>query len=120
MKRQAAVLAILAMVVMVAPVWGGDDVQAFKVYYDKAITEEIGCCQKMSSTLQSSSSPNLRLKGHREASKAIFLQAHKEELIERMAAAGIPPKEHQVDRFLNAQFCCNCYASWVVKTALGK
>lgn len=115
MKPQAVILAILAMVVMVVPAWGNDDVQALKVYYNKAITKEIGCCQKMSDTLESSTSPNLRLKGHREASKAIFLQAHKEKLIETMVAEAIPPKDYQVDRFLNAQFCGSCYASWVVQ-----
>ena len=120
MKRQSAILMILAMVVMAVSAWGGDDIQALKVYYDKAITKEIGCCQKMSNTLQSSNSHNLRLKGHREASKAIFLQTHKEELIEKMVAAGIPPNGNQIDRFLNAQFCCNCYAHWVVKSELSK
>lgn len=104
----------MVMVVMVVPVWGNDDVQALKVYYEKAIAKEIRCCQQMSSTLHSSNSPNLRLKGHREASKALFLQAHKGELIEKMVAAGIPPKDYQVDRFLNAQFCGNCYAQWIV------
>ena len=114
MKRQAAVLVLLAMAVMVAPVYGGEDVQALKVYFEKAITKEIGCCQKMSD-LQNSSSPNIRMKGHREASKALFLQAHKEDLIKMMVAAGVKPSGYQVDRFLNAQFSCNCYAPWVGK-----
>jgi hypothetical protein len=118
MKRQSAILTILAMVVMAVPAWGGDDIQALKVYYDKAITKEITCCQKMSSTLQSSTSPNLRLKGHKEASKAIFLQAHREKLIEEMMAEAIPPKDYQVDLFLNTQFCGNCYAHWVAKGKL--
>ena len=117
MKKQSLTLAVLVtvvMVVMVVPVQGNDDVQALKAYYEKAITKEIGCCQKMSSTLQSSNSPNLRLKGHREASKALFLQAHREELIEKMVTEGISPMDHRVDRFLNAQFSCNCYAPLVV------
>lgn len=116
MKRQSVALAILTMLVMVVmavPVRGSDDVQALIIYFEKAITKEIGGCQQMSSTLQSFNSLNLRLKGHREASKALFLQAHKEELIEMMVAAGVPPKDYQVDRFLNAQFCGNCYAPWV-------
>lgn len=118
MKRHLAILAFLAMVVMAVPAWGGNDVQALKVYYDKAITKEITCCQEMSSTLQSSTSPNLRLKGHKEASKAIFLQAHRERLIEEMMAEAIPPKDYQVDLFLNTQFCGNCYAHWIVKGKL--
>ena len=111
MKGKALVLVLLAMAVMVVPALAGEDLQALRVYFANAIETEIMCCESKS-CLQSSRSANLRMKGHREASMALFLKSNKEQLIEEMVATGLEPKEYKVHRFLNHQFCQSCYAKW--------
>jgi len=112
--QKTAVLALVTMLVMVIPALGDNDSQASRVYFAKAIDKEISCCQNKQ-FLRSSKSDSLRMKGHREASKAIFLKAHKNILIDEMVAAGLEPKPYKVDLFLNQEFCRSCYAHWAVK-----
>ena len=111
MKTMIPLVVVVLLAFVVAPVQGGDDVQALKVYYEKAIDQEIADCQKMSA-LRSSRSQNLRMKGHREASKALFLETHKVQLVDGMMAARIEPKDYKVQRYLNDRFSCTCYAQW--------
>ena len=111
MKTMVSAMVVMFMVCMVAPVQGGDDAQARKLYYESAITQEIDGC-RAKSELRSSRSPNLRMKGHREASKALFLETHKVQLIESMVALNVETKPYKVQRFLNDRFSCTCYAQW--------
>ena len=111
MKTMIPVVVVVLLAVVVAPVQGGDDAQALKVYYEKAIDQEIADCQKMSA-LRASRSHNLRIKGHREASKALFLETHKVQLVDGMMAAKLKPKDYKVQRYLNDRFSCTCYAQW--------
>ncbi len=111
MKTMVTVVVVMLMVCMVAPVQGGDDVQARKVYYESAITQEIAGCHAKSG-LRSSRSPHLRMKGHREASKALFLETHKAQLVESMVVLNVETKPYKVQRFLNDRFRCTCYAQW--------
>ena len=64
MKTLIPVVVVVLLAFVVAPVQGGDDAKALKVYYEKAIDQEIVNCQKMS-TLRASRSHHLRMKGHR-------------------------------------------------------
>ena len=109
--QKTAVLALVAMVVMVVPAMGGNDVQALRVYFAKTIDKEISCCQNKRS-LQTSRSDNLRMEGHRAASEALFLKSQKNELIKEMVASGLEPKPYKVHLFLNEKFCKTCYANW--------
>lgn len=112
MKTMLSVVVVMLAVFMVVPVQGGDDTQARKVFFEVAISQEISDCHQKSE-LRSSRSPNLRMKGHREASKALFLETHKAQLVESMVASRIEPKPYKVQRFLNDRFSCTCYAQWV-------
>ncbi len=111
MKTMVSVMFVVLMVCLVAPAQGGDDVQARKVYYESAISQEIVTCLAKSE-LRSSRSPNLRMKGRREASKALFLETHKAQLVESMLALKVETKPYKVERFLNDRFSCTCYAQW--------
>lgn len=111
MKTLACVIVVVVMAVMAGAVQGGDDFQEQKVYYEKAIDREIADCQRKSA-LRSSRSPNLRVKGHREASKALFLETHRDQLVDSMLALGLRPKAHKVHQYLNDRFSCTCYATW--------
>ena len=111
MKTMVSVVFVVLMVCMVAPAQGGDDAQARKAYYESAITQEIAAC-RAKSELRASRSPNLRMKGHREASKALFLETHKTQLVTSMVALDVETKPYKVERFLNDRFNCTCYAQW--------
>lgn len=112
MKTRIACIALLAMVLAVAAVDAGEDPQGLERYYQRAIDEEIEACQKKFD-LQSSRSTHLRLQGHREASKALFLAAHKKALVDMMVALELEPKAYKVQQFLTSQFCGSCYATWL-------
>ena len=112
MKTMMTAVLVVLMAGMVAQVQGDEDAQARKVYFEAAIDQEIADCRAMS-TLRSSRSAHLRLKGHREASKALFLETHKTQLVESLLVLEIEPKAYKVDRFLNDRFSCTCYAQWV-------
>ena len=113
MKTLVPIIALSVMVLMVIPVMGGEKA-AMKAFYKSAIDQEIRLCKEQT-VLLSSRSPNLRLKGHREASKAIFLETHRDALVEDMVRLDLEPKDYMVDRFLNGRFCNTCYATWATK-----
>jgi hypothetical protein len=52
------------------------------------------------------------VKGHREASMAMFLETHRDQLVESMMDQDVKPKAYKVERFLNDRFRCTCYATW--------
>lgn len=111
MKTMLTAVVVMLMALMVVPVQGGDDTQSRKTFFEMAIAQEIADCHQKSE-LRSSRSPNLRLKGHREASKALFLETHRARLVESMVALNMEPKPYKVQRFLNDRFSCTCYAKW--------
>lgn len=114
MKTTVCVLAFLVVLFAAIGAQGGEEVQALKAYYEKAIDQEIaGCLQK--GELRNSRSPNLRLKGHREASKALFLHTHREGLVDSMLALQLKPVSYKVQHFLNDRFSCTCYAHWAMR-----
>ncbi len=117
MKAIVPFITLLALSLVVLPVIGGDDVQLRKAFFEFAIDDEIVKCRKGAS-LRESRSINLRLKGHREASMALFLETHREELVADMLAAGLAPKTYKVQRFLNDRFCNTCYAQWAAQSDL--
>lgn len=110
MKTLACIIVVVVMMVMASSVQGGDS-QELAAYYERIIAEEIQDCRRQSE-LRSSRSPNLRMKGHREASKALFLETHREQLVDSMLALGLNPKTYKVHRYLNDRFSCTCYAGW--------
>lgn len=111
MKTMIPVVLGLLVVLVAAPAMGGEDVQARKVFNETAIAQEIADCHRKSD-LRASRSANLRMQGHREASKALFLETHKSQLVEAMLALGVTPKTYKVQLFLNDRFRCTCYAQW--------
>ena len=111
MKTMVCATMIVMMLLAPLAVQGDDEVQALRAYYEKAITQEISACLKKSA-LRSSRSLNLRMKGHREASKALFLQTNREALVDSMLALQLAPADYKVERFLNDRFRCTCYAQW--------
>lgn len=116
MKTLVPVIALMVVVLLVAPAMGGGgEAQIERLVYENAIDDEIAQSRQMASLLTSRSA-NLRKKGHREASKAIFLEMHRNELVDDMMAKKLEPKTYKVERFLNDRFSCNCYATWAAKT----
>ena len=111
MISKSAAFALLAMVLMVAPVHGEKISDSLKVFYEKAIAQEILNCQEKVN-LQSSSSPSLRLEGHREACKALFLKTNRDMLLQKIITSHLEPKKYKVHLFLNEQFYHCCYAHW--------
>jgi hypothetical protein len=111
------VLVVVLMAFMAGALQAGEDLQAIKTYYEKAIAQEIVNCQKQS-VLRSSRSHNLRMKGHREASKALFLETHRDQLVDTMVALQLRPVGYKVQRFLEDRFSCTCYAQWAMKDEL--
>jgi hypothetical protein len=117
MKTLVPMIALTLIVLMVIPAMGGEKTKSLMAFYEMAVDKEISQCREMTSLL-TSRSPHLRLKGHREASKAMFLEAHRDQLVEDMMAQDIEPKAYKVDRFLNDRFSCTCYATWAAKGEL--
>jgi hypothetical protein len=115
MKTLVSVIALMVVVLLAAPAMGEEsEAQIERQVYEDAIDDEIAQSRQMASLLSSRSS-NLRKKGHREASKAIFMEMHRDELVDDMMATRLAPKTYKVERFLNDRFSCNCYATWAAK-----
>ncbi len=116
MKTLVPMTVLMIVVLLVPPaVAGGNTAPVKRQVYENAIDDEIAQSRQMASLL-SSRSANLRQKGHREASKAIFLEMHRKELVDDMLAKKLEPKTYKVERFLNDRFRCNCYATWAANT----
>jgi hypothetical protein len=111
MKTIVPMMALMVVALLVAPALGGNDATSQRTFYEVAVDEEIVKSRQMAS-LMTSRSANLRMKGHREASKAMFLETHRDRLVDDMMAQGLEPKAYKVDRFLNDRFGCTCYATW--------
>ena len=67
-------------------------------------------------SLQNSRSGRLQRKGHLEASKARFLMANRDHLVDAMMRSNIGRKPYNIQRFLNEEFHCSCYAQWQAKS----
>ncbi len=113
MKALVPMIALMVVVLVVAPAFGGNDAMSQRTFYEDAIDDEIAQSRQMTS-LMTSRSANLRQKGHREASKAMFLETHRENLVDDMMKLDLESKTYKVDRFLNDRFSCTCYATWAV------
>jgi hypothetical protein len=109
MISNSAAFALLAMVLMGAPVHGEKSSASLTLFYEKAIAQEILNCQEKAN-LQSSISPNLRIEGHRAACKELFLKTNRDRLLKKMIASHLEPKIYKVHLFLNEQFYHCCYA----------
>jgi hypothetical protein len=114
MRALVAVTTLVVIALLVVPAMGGDEATTERLVYENAIDEEIAQSRQMTSLL-TSRSENLRMKGHREASKAMFLEAHRDRLVDDMVALNLEPKDYKVERFLNERFSCTCYAAWAAK-----
>ena len=73
-------IALIVVALIAAPALGGDQVQIKRVVYEDAIDDEIAQSRQMASLLTSRSA-NLRRKGHREASMAMYLETHRDGLV---------------------------------------
>ncbi len=111
MKTLVPMIAMMVVVIVVAPAFGGDDAMPKRTYYEDAIDTEIAQSRQMAS-LMTSRSENLRKKGHREASKAMFLETHRDTLVEDMMAKNLEPKTYKVERYLNDRFSSTGYNTW--------
>ncbi len=111
MKTLVPMIARMVVVIVVAPAFGGDDAMPKRTYYEDAIDTEIAQSRQMAS-LMTSRSPNLRKEGHRAASKAMFLETHRDRLVDDMMARNLEPKTYKVERFVNDRFSCTCYSTW--------
>ncbi len=109
MKSLALIVTLLVMVLWVVPAIGEEEAHSFKAYYEAAIDEEITQCRHMSSLISSRSS-NLRKKGYQEASMAMFLATHRDELVVDMMKLNLEPKTYKVERYLNDRFSYTSYA----------
>jgi hypothetical protein len=114
MKTFTPLIALVVMVFLAVPALGGDEAYSLKAYYEAAIDKEMTQCRQMASLL-TSRSPNLRMKGHREASMAMYLETHRDELVTDMMRLNLEPKTYKVERYLNDRFSCSCYADWATK-----
>ena len=104
-------LTLMIIALLVAPAVGGDETIPQRAFYEGAIDEEISQCRQLASLLTSRSA-KLRMKGHREASMAMFLETHRDRLVDSMMAQDVKLKVYKVERFLNERFSCTCYATW--------
>ena len=111
MKTLVPMMALMVVVLVVAPAFGGDDAMSKRTFYEDAIDTEIAQSRQMAS-LMTSRSANLRKEGHRAASKAMFLETHRDKLVDDMMAKDIEPKTYKVERFVNDRFGCTCYSTW--------
>ena len=114
MKTFATLTTLMVIVFLVTPAMGAEPGPVKRVVYENAIDEEITRSREMASLL-TSRSPNLRKKGHREASMAMFLETHRDRLVDDMLEMKLEPKDYKVERFLNERFSCTCYATWAAK-----
>ena len=111
MKIFTPFIALMVIALLVFPAMGGDEGNLLKSYYEDAIDDEIAQSRQMAS-LMTSRSANLRMKGHREASMAMYLETHRDELVVDMMKMNLEPKTYKVELFLNERFSCDCYSSW--------
>jgi hypothetical protein len=111
MKTLVPFIALIVISILVTPAFGGDDSMSKKSFYEDAINTEIAQARQMAS-LMTSRSANLRKEGHRAASKAMFLETHRERLVDDMMAKDIAHKTYKVERFVNDRFNCTCYSTW--------
>ena len=116
MKTFFYLMIVAAVLFFSSPALGGEDSQqSLTDYYQAAIDQEIKSCLNKQS-LQDSRSVELQRKGHREASKAQFLTANREQLVAVMVQKNLGRKSYKVQHFLNDQFHCTCYAQWQAKS----
>ncbi len=111
MKTFTPVIALMVMVLLVAPAMGGDEIEFQRALLEKAIDTEIAQSRQKAS-LMTSRSANLRKEGHRAASKAMYLETHRDELVVDMMKVNLEPKTYMVERYLNERFSCDCYSNW--------
>ena len=102
-KASVTVLAAMAVIVMAIPALAGENEKLRRTYYNNAIANEIIRCHDLEMLL-ASDSPRLRLKGHREAFKALFLEVYKEQLVNAMMVLNLDCKQYKVHLFLNKCF----------------
>ncbi len=114
MKTLLPMIVLMVTVFAVAPAMGSDAVPVDRMVYEDAVDDEIARSHQMAS-LMASRSAKLRMKGHREASKAMFLESHRERLVNDMLGVNLEPKDYKVERFLNERFGCTCYATWAAR-----
>ena len=114
MKTLVPMIALMVIALLAVPAMGGDEAQTKRLVYEDALDDEIAQSRQMTFLLTSRSA-NLRMKGHREASKAMFLESHRDQLVDDMLKMNLEPKDYKVDRFLNDRFSCTCYATWAAK-----
>lgn len=114
MKTFTPVVALMVMVLLAAPAMGGDEIAYQRTLLEAAIDTEIVQARQLAS-LMTSRSANLRQKGHREASMAMYLEMHRDELVADMVKLNLEPKTYKVERYLNDRFSCDCYSSWAAK-----
>lgn len=101
----------MVMVLLVAPAFGDDESVFQRALLEDAIDTEIAQSRQMASLMKSRSA-NLRVKGHREASMAMYLETHRDELVVDMMKVNLEPKTYKVERYLNERFSCDCYSTW--------
>lgn len=111
MKVLIPFIILVLSALLVTPAIAGDKNMSKRAFYEDAIDNEIDQSRQMAS-LMASRSANLRKKGHREASMAMFLETHRNQLVDKMIAHDLAPKTYKVERFLNERFNCDCYATW--------
>ncbi len=104
-------ITLMIIALLFSPAMGGDETMRQRALYESAIDEEIAQCRQLASLL-TSRSENLRVKGHREASMAMFLETHRDQLVDGMMAQDVELKAYKVERYLNDRFRCTCYAVW--------
>lgn len=114
MKALVPMIVLMVIAFWVLPAMGGSEASTKRLFYEDAIDGEIAQSRQMASLLTSRSA-NLRKKGHREASMAMFLETHRNQLVDDMIKLDLEPKGYKVERFLNDRFSCTCYATWAAK-----
>jgi hypothetical protein len=112
MKTFTPVVALMVVVLVVAPAFGDDESKYQRTLLEDAIDTEIAQSRQKAS-LMTSRSANLRKEGHRAASKAMYLETHRDELVVDMMKVNLEPKTYKVERYLNERFSCDCYSNWM-------
>ena len=114
MRKFTPVVALMVMVLLVAPAFGGDEVEFQRALLEAAIDTEIVQSRQLAS-LMTSRSANLRQKGHHEANMAMYLETHRDELVVDMMEMNLEPKTYKVERYLSDRFSQTSYANLEAK-----
>jgi hypothetical protein len=109
MKLSMLFTTLICVLAVFTPAFG-DDVAQPEAFYQAAIDQEIASCM-IKRDLRDSRSLALRREAHLAASKARFLEANRDYLVQAMLEQDLACKDYKIAQFLNEPFFSTTYAT---------